>query len=120
MPYKIAVASTDGKVVNEHFGRAKQFFVLEVKDDGKYEFLEIRRLPAVCDGGNHDDEAMKKNVEALSDCRCVLVSQIGQGAETVLESDGINVYVIPDYIDEAVNKLISYNEIDKMIMQIIN
>lgn len=115
MLYRIAVASTDGKVVNEHFGRAKQFIILEIGDEGKYQTVELRKLPVVCEGGNHDNEALRTNVEALSDCRYVLVSRIGQGAENALEEKGISAYVIPDIIEDAVNKLISYVEINKMI-----
>lgn len=115
MSYKIAVASTDGKVVNEHFGRAKQFYILEVYEDGTYKAVELRRLQSVCEGGTHDEDAMNRNVEALSDCRYVIVSNIGQGAENVLESKGIIAYVIPDIIEDAVNKLVSYVEINRMI-----
>lgn len=115
MSYKIAVASNDGKVVNEHFGRAKQFYILEVHEDGAYKPVELRRLQQVCDGGNHDEVAMNRNVEALSDCRYVIVSRIGKGAENALEKMGISAYVIPDYIEDAVNKLISYVEINRLI-----
>lgn len=41
MSYKIAVASSDGKQVDESFGAAKRFIIYEVAD-GKYNFLEER------------------------------------------------------------------------------
>ena len=41
MAYKIAFASSDGKVVNQHFGRTKQFLIVEI--DGKdYKYIETR------------------------------------------------------------------------------
>lgn len=110
--YRIAVASTDGKVVNEHFGRANQFLIIEVDETGNYHPVELRKSDAVCHGNNHDDMAMKKRVEELSDCQYVLVSRIGTGAENALDSKGISVYVIPDLIESAVNKIISYIEIN--------
>ena len=33
MSYKVAVASNDGKFVNEHFGRAEKFMIYEIYDD---------------------------------------------------------------------------------------
>lgn len=115
MSYKIAVASTDGKVVNQHFGKADQFFIIEVDEDSHFELIETRKITPVCDGGDHDDDAMLRNVNLLSDCQYALVSRIGQRAENLLEDHGISVYVIPDIIEDAINKLISYIEINKMI-----
>ena len=115
MSYKIAVASTDGKVVNQHFGKADQFYIIEVSDESRYELIELRKLPPVCQGGDHDDDAIQRNVKSLSDCQYVLVSRIGQRAENELEGQGISVYIIPDIIEDALNKLISYVEISSMI-----
>lgn len=33
---KIAVASTDGKVVNQHFGRADTFYILETDENNNF------------------------------------------------------------------------------------
>jgi nitrogen fixation protein NifX len=115
MSYRIAVASTDGKVVNQHFGRTEQFYIIEVNEDETYKSIEIRKLPPSCLGANHDDDTMQGNVESLSDCKYVLVSRIGQGAENVLDRQGITSYVIPGLIEESVNKLISYVQINKLI-----
>lgn len=115
MSYKIAVASTDGKVVNEHFGRARQFLILEIHEDGTYEMVDLRRVPRICDGGSHEDEAMRENIKKLSDCKYVLVSRIGPGAENMLEQYGISAFAIIDYVEDAINKLISYVEINNMI-----
>ena len=115
MSYKIAVASTDGKVVNQHFGKADQFYIIKVDDESRYELIELREIPPVCQGGDHDDDAIQRSVNSLSDCQYVLVSRIGQRAENELEGQGISVYIIPDMIDDALNKLISYVEINNMI-----
>jgi predicted Fe-Mo cluster-binding NifX family protein len=115
MSYKVAVASSDGKVVNQHFGRAEQFLIVEVDENGLYELIELRKINRVCKSGGHDEEDMKKRIEELIDCKYVLVSRIGQGAENALEASGISVYEIPDFIEDAITKLISYIEINKLI-----
>ena len=41
MDVKIAIASSDGLTVNEHFGRAHCFRIYRLNDAG-YEFVELR------------------------------------------------------------------------------
>lgn len=109
MAYKIAVASTDGKVVNQHFGRAEKFYIVSVDDNDDFYFQETRGTEAACQGGTHDDDGLVRTVELLSDCKYVLVSQIGPGAEYALSKKGITAFAIAHYVDEAVKKLIHYN-----------
>lgn len=40
---KVAVASTDGIHINEHFGRASEFMIYEVDEEGKYSLIENRK-----------------------------------------------------------------------------
>lgn len=108
MFYKIAAASTDGKVINQHFGRTEKFYIIGVEDSGEYHYLETRETFAACQGGSHDEDALAHNVELLSDCKYVLVSQIGPGAEYALSKKGVTAFAIAHYIDEAVKKLIHY------------
>lgn len=48
MSYRVAAASTDGKVVNQHFGRAELFHIFEISEDEGYRFLESRKVDACC------------------------------------------------------------------------
>lgn len=109
MAYKIAIASTDGKVVNQHFGRADKFYIVEVDDEDEYDFVDIRETERACQGSTHNDDGLARTVELLSDCRYVLISQIGSGAEYALSKRGVTAFVIPHYIEDAVKKLIYYN-----------
>lgn len=102
---KVAVASSDGRFINQHFGRAKQFLVFTIRDDC-FEFLEVRANVPPCDDHEHDDDRLKKAVDLISDCQMVLVSQIGPGAAQTLLARGIQPYVIPDFIEDALNRLI--------------
>ncbi|WOO37462.1 NifB/NifX family molybdenum-iron cluster-binding protein [Anaerocolumna sp. AGMB13020] len=117
MAYKIAIASTDGKVVNQHFGRAEYFYIGEVNDREEFRYLEERKLTPVCQGKEHEAEVLYNIAERLADCRYILVSQIGPSAEYVLNKKGITVLTIRHYIDSAVNKLMEYDKRINFIYQ---
>ncbi len=106
MTIKVAVASSDGKYISQHFGRTKQFLVFKIKDDN-YEFYELRKNIPPCNGQDHQEDLMLNTVELLSDCQAIVVSQIGPGAIDALVLKGIKAYVIPDFIDVALKRLIS-------------
>jgi nitrogen fixation protein NifX len=108
MSYKVAVASSDGKVVNQHFGRCRQFLVFNITDQGAAEFSELRESEPPCGTGDHDEDHMAKTVEQFADCRFLLVSRIGPGAEAALGSKSIKAFAITDFIDKALEKLIKY------------
>jgi predicted Fe-Mo cluster-binding NifX family protein len=109
MSYKIAITSLDGKFVNEHFGRAKEFHIVEVNEN-KYKYIETRKnVPSKSYDERHN-YAMSEAIERISDCRFVLVSQIGPAMEKQLISKGIKPYVIPNFIDDALKQIISLNK----------
>ena len=85
---RIAVASSDGIVVNQHFGRARSFYVYQMNDK-KVEFVEKRIGRPFCHGGEHDDEDLQDAIDLLSDCKEVYVLEIGAGAEDALTERGI-------------------------------
>lgn len=107
MAYKIAVASSDGKVINQHFGMATQFLIFNVEDDS-FEFEKLLTTSPFCSSGEHDDNKLQNAAEALKECRAVLVSQIGKGAALVLNNSGIEAFDVRDFIDVALGKLIKY------------
>lgn len=106
MSYKVAVASSDGKFVNRHFGHSKQFLIFNI-DGKKFKFLELRENLPPCAGQEHHDDRLAKTVDMVSDCRAVLASQIGPGAAEFLLSRGIQPYVLPDFIEDALIRLIA-------------
>ena len=116
MEIKIAVASTDGKVVNQHFGRADKFYIFVADSEKRTFHYEGERLAVpICQSGNHDEYAMIQAVNNLLDCTYVLVSQIGMLARNECEKQGILVFEIPDEIEKAIVKLLKYEEIQRMI-----
>jgi len=111
----VAVASSDGIVVNNHFGRASKFYIYSF-DDSDINFEEIRELTPVCESGNHDDNKLENNLKALSDCKYLLVSKIGDGALRKAESFGIEAYEIPGIIEESIEQMIKYIKIKELFM----
>lgn len=110
---KIAIASSDGIVVNSHFGHANQFYIYEIADDD-IKLLEIRKVEPVCQGGNHDDGKLNENMDRLSDCKYLLVSRIGNGAAMIAEQKGIIPYEIPGLIRESIEQLLNYIKIKNL------
>ena len=104
MSYKIAIASSDGKFVNQHFGTTQQFLVVELEDDGSYKFLETRKNKPACGVEGHDS-SIYDSIDLISDCDGVLVSQIGPGASQYLLNNGIQPLIMPGFIDEILDKI---------------
>ncbi|MTV48250.1 dinitrogenase iron-molybdenum cofactor biosynthesis protein [Heliobacillus mobilis] len=98
MSHKVAVASSDGKVVNRHFGHADKFLIFEV-DEKTFCFLEVRETVPYCQNQSHG--ASSAALDALADCKAVLVSRIGPGAREELKSRGVESWVITDFIESA-------------------
>lgn len=110
---RIAVATSDGIVVNNHFGRARKFYIYNLKDE-ELSFVEIREVTPVCDCGNHDEERLIENIRVIEDCQYLLVSKIGDGALAEVERFGINTYELPGIITDSVKQLIAFVKIKEL------
>ena len=106
--YRVALASTDNKHVDQHFGRAESFLIVDVDDKGNYEEIEQRFVNPVCEGGHHNDEKLKRGADALRDCNFVLAAKIGGGALGELESRGIAAFEIPGEVPDSIKRLDGY------------
>ncbi len=105
MVVKIAVASSDGINVDQHFGRARGFRIYLLHDSG-YEYLETRNTDAPCSGQSHDDNALEQAAARISDCRGVVVTQIGAGAIDALIGHRVMAFTLPGTVEEAFASLI--------------
>lgn len=108
MTWRIAIASIDGKVINEHFGRASSFYIVDINSDGTSKYAGERDIVPVCGGGEHSDTVLEAAVRAISDCDAVLVAKIGAAPRRLLEINHITVFEQPNYIDDAIEKLTKY------------
>lgn len=96
---KVAVVSTDGVSVNEHFGRAQEFLIYEVNEQGEYQLIENRKVISLSinDTGRHG----ATSAALLADVEVVLVAQIGPGAEQQLRGQGVIALSVNSSIDKA-------------------
>jgi predicted Fe-Mo cluster-binding NifX family protein len=102
---RVAVASSDGKYINQHFGHAQKFLIFDLEDDGSYKFIETRDNVPTCKGGDHAQSDLEDTFNIIDDVEIVLVSQIGPGAAQFLLSRGIQPYMVTDFIDVALNTI---------------
>jgi predicted Fe-Mo cluster-binding NifX family protein len=83
---KIAVASTDGKVIDLHFGDANRFLIYEIKDgEGKFQVIREKTPMAL----NEHSERWISSIDLINDCKAVLCSKIGKEPTIELRKLGI-------------------------------
>lgn len=114
--YRVAVASTDGKVVNQHFGRASEFHIFDLDTEHiQAWYVGTRATDSCCHGGEHGDSAFDNAFKVLGDVSAVLVSKIGHEASDYLESKGIVPYQAPFAIEPLFRKIFDDKlyEVDK-------
>jgi nitrogen fixation protein NifB len=90
-PLRVAVASSGGGLINQHFGHAREFLVYEA-DGRAVRFVGTRRVDAYCSGGDTCGEAetaLAGTLRALEGCEAVLCSKIGIEPWDALEAAGI-------------------------------
>jgi nitrogen fixation protein NifX len=93
---KVAFATTDGKQVDEHFGRAGMFAIYDITESG-YKFIAIRTFAdgmdmAVVDTrdkGPLHDVAVQNKVDKLADCKLIYLTEIGGPSAARLVKKGI-------------------------------
>jgi len=114
--YSVAVASTGGTYVDEHFGRASRFLVFDITEDENIVLKEERNFTPACScmRGFHDDDALYDNASAFGDCRCLIASRIGPGALRILSEYGIEGYELPGKIEEAVHRMVQYRKVQAL------
>lgn len=105
-PFRVAVASRDAKLVQQHFGQATQFLIYEVRD-GVAKLSETRKCEPACDPAlrEHDAQRMEGMLGLVADCQVVVAAMIGPGALRLLEERGIQGVVAPGFIDVVFARL---------------
>ncbi len=83
---KVAFASTDKIHVDEHFGKAKEFYLWEIGPDNS----EFTGVLQVDEGDGDADDRIEARSAALADCALVYVGQIGGPAAARLVAKKIH------------------------------
>jgi nitrogen fixation protein NifB len=85
----IAVATTGGGKINEHFGHATEFQIYEVGTEG-CSFVGHRRVDLYCQGGYGEEETLPTVIRAINDCVAVFVAKVGGCPRAELAAAGID------------------------------
>jgi nitrogen fixation protein NifB len=96
-PY-VAVATTEGMLVNLHLGDAPAFQIWGPNGQG---FVLVEERTAPRPGGG--SQRWWELAEVLKDCRAVLVSAIGDTPRAILEESGIQPYEMSGFIEMGLN-----------------
>ncbi|MEM0911789.1 MAG: nitrogenase cofactor biosynthesis protein NifB, partial [Pseudomonadota bacterium] len=111
-PVLMAVATSGGGIINQHFGHATEFLVYEASSNG-VRFIGHRKVDQYCIGNDtcgEKESALAGSIRSLKGCEAVLCSKIGFEPWGLLEEAGIkpNGEYAMEPIEEAVLSL--YNE----------
>lgn len=96
----IAVASTDGEMVNEHFGRATRFWIFDV-EESKQTLIMVRNVEPLSTGDkDHPFDPLRLGVicDVIKDCERVYCTKIGDRPRQELEKAGITPVIYKDSI----------------------
>lgn len=109
---RVAVASKEGKLIDQHFGHVENFYIYEYERTGDSEsvnFIEKREIAKYCSGVEEceDKEDVIKNVkETVKDCKAILCVRIGYTPKNSLKKYGISSIEMYDHVEDGVKKAV--------------
>ena len=98
---KIAIVSTDGINVDDHFGKAKRFLIYEVEKDSISQLAEVK-APSLSEGNkshSFNENRFDTIARALEGCTRVYSTKIGDKPRKELEKRGIIPVIYQGAID---------------------
>ncbi|ACM20850.1 nitrogenase molybdenum-iron cofactor biosynthesis protein NifB/NifX-related protein [Geotalea daltonii FRC-32] len=98
---RVAIASSDGESINEHFGKASQFIIYEVEDDGNYRQVEKREVLSGCSNAETSVHGPGGTTDRLGDVQAVFAVQIGPGAAAALQEKGVRAFNLKGSVHKA-------------------
>lgn len=105
MALRIAVASSDGKFIDEHFGMAHCFWIYEL-DNLQMTLMELREIRSPHDSGELiTHETLYGIVEQLVDCRIILAVRVGRRAAALLRKNAIEFFEVSGSLTDCLEKL---------------
>jgi nitrogen fixation protein NifB len=103
---RIAVTSSNGRAVDLHFGHAGVFHIYET--DGEiFDLVDVRNIEQYCKEPvecGDDEQRLASVIEALKDCKYILVSRIGLHPARKLAEKGIEALMVVGTVAELVPK----------------
>ena len=119
MTYNIAFASSDSKEIDETFGMAQDFYVMEIENGitVKKWHRQLKKKPEqneqIAESCGETKTSCRhrndKKYELIEDCRCVFCTKAGVPAQRHLQMKAISVFEIEEQtIAYALGKVIPY------------
>ncbi len=99
--HRVAVASSDGDYVDEHFGNALYYQIFD-EHDGDWSFVETRKVSPSC--GFAEEGCGKVGCllsERLFDCEAIFVLRIGESAAYGAIAAGLRVFEAAGPVDDV-------------------
>ncbi|YAI82426.1 MAG: nitrogenase cofactor biosynthesis protein NifB [cyanobacterium endosymbiont of Rhopalodia sterrenbergii] len=96
----VAVATKGNRLVNQHFGHAKEFQIFEV-DGVDVKFVAHRKVDHYCQTGYGEKATLEHIIKAIADCKGVLASKIGLCPQEELRKAGLEPFEAYDVIDKV-------------------
>jgi predicted Fe-Mo cluster-binding NifX family protein len=110
---KIAIPSTDGKMIFPHFGRTTAFAIITVENNRitKKDIIENSFTGHARSHGQHEGEHHAHShgsiLDALNDCRVVISGGMGRRLMDDLQSAGKEVFITTEReVDRAVMRYV--------------
>ena len=105
----IAVTSSEGIMVDTHFGKAGRFLVYLIEQD-QVQLAHVVAVPAYCGGSGPGHSLMPEKLaaiaRALGDCRVVVTAMIGDAPREELERLGITVHCLEAPVADVVREVV--------------
>ncbi len=118
---KLAFASKDGIVVNQHFGHTPAFWIVEINEESKeWYIIGKRENTPSCHGGVHDDSSIHASVDLIGDCHAVFVVQAGNYVHSYLQQRGLQLIEIKGLIQELTEGYLLYLKKHRYFEKIAN
>lgn len=103
----IAVATKDGKEINQHFGHAERFLIYEVGDTA-VKLVDEKKVERYC---TYDEahplrgHVLREISAALAGCQAIVCAQVGQAPQDEMARLGFPVYALQGLIKPALTEL---------------
>ncbi|BCS81973.1 NifB/NifX family molybdenum-iron cluster-binding protein [Anaerocellum diazotrophicum] len=100
---RVAIATSDGRLVNRHFGNSENFLIVDLFSDGSCELICVREFKDKEEDCSNE-QRIEKRVVMLKDCDVIVANRVGLCAleklsdKIVLERQGF----IKDALKEIV------------------
>lgn len=106
MKYRVAIGTSDGKNITDHFGTCGRFQIIEISQEkDEAVFIEDRITAHQDQCKSHLDDNIIEKIKALNDCQIILVKQIGGKSEKLLIHYGFIPLVNSGTIEKALLKI---------------